>query len=45
MPDDSNSDEQGNVSKVINALLGLLVLAVGVWFMGDALGILMIGPV
>lgn len=37
-------DNRGVISKIISFLVGLLIIGVGIWFMGDALGLLMISP-
>lgn len=42
--DSTAEDENGIISKIISALVALVLMGLGIWFMGDALGILMISP-
>lgn len=39
-----DTDDGGIISKIVSALVGLVMLGLGLWFMGSAIGILMLSP-
>lgn len=43
MSTDSNAgNDNGIISKIISVLVGLIIMGLGIWLVGDALGLLMI---